>query len=268
MPIVVEVKFTENGRVFYFDASLFPDLKKNDRIVVDYNDVDEFAVVVSKPKEKNVCPHKLQKVLRVATEKDIELNEKWLKKSIDAIPLVEKSVQKYGLVMKLVDVKYNFGGGKLLITYTADDRVDFRELVRELASIFKTRIELRQIGLRDEAKLCGGCGPCGQELCCRRFLSDYPQVAIKMAKTQGLALNPSKINGVCGKLMCCLEYEYPEYKKAQEKMPPLSSIVECPDGEGEVVYHDLIKEEVVVKIIKEEIYELKSFKPELVKIKE
>lgn len=262
--LVVEVKFSEKGRVYYFDGSMVESLNKGDFVIVDHNEANEFAEIVAKPKNvENFCKQQeLKKVVRKATEKDKETHNNWIKKEKDAIPIIEKSVQKFELKMKLVEVKYNFDGSKLLVVYTADERVDFRELVRELASKFKTRIELRQIGFRDEAKMCGGCGACGQELCCRRFLSDYTQVTIKMAKTQNLALNPNKINGVCGKLMCCLEYEYPEYKQLQDKMPPIGSVVLSPDGEGEVVYHDFIKEEVMLKFKKkdkDDIEKLKSY---------
>ena len=261
MPIVVEVKFSENGRVYYFDASSFLDLKKGENVIVDADGCNEFAVVLKKPKEvpKSNLKGELKSVIRRATKQDLETHNNWLKKEKDAVPLIEKSVQKFNLDMKLVDVKYNFDGSKILIIYTADGRVDFRELVRELASIFKTRVELRQIGSRDEAKMCGGCGVCGQELCCRRFLDDYNQSTIKMAKAQGLALNPSKINGVCGKLMCCLEYEYPEYKKVQDKMPALNSKVTFEGGEGIVVFQDLLKEQVVLKVEKEDASEFKTF---------
>lgn len=185
--------------------------------------------------------------------------EKWLKKEEEAVPLIEKSIEKFKLTMKITSIKYTFDGSKMLISYTSDDRVDFRELVRDLASMFRTRIELRQIGTRDEAKIHGGCGACGQELCCHRFLKDYPQVTIKMAKTQSLALNPNKINGVCGKLMCCLNYEFATYRDIQAKMPAIGTRVSSVDGEGEVVYQDLLKEKVTLKLTKEDGFELQSY---------
>ena len=261
MPIIVEVKFNENGRAYYFNAEGFLDLVKGDGVLVDSNNSTDFGIVVAKPKEVDISAIRgeLKSIIRKATADDWATCKRWKQKEQDAFPLIEKSIQKFNLVMKLTDVKYSFDGSKILISYTSDDRVDFRELVRDLASIFRTRVELRQIGPRDEAKKCGGCGPCGQELCCRRFLNDYQSVTIKMAKSQGLALNPSKINGVCGKLMCCLEYEFPVYRDIQAKMPLLGTRVSTIDGEGEVVYQDLLKEQVVLRFKKDDGFETKSY---------
>lgn len=261
MPVIVEVKFSENGRAYFFNAESFPDLVKDDGVLVDSNNSTDFGIVTGKPREVSASSVRgdLKNIIRKATPEDWNVYKKWRDKEREAVPLIEKSIQKFNLVMKLTDVKYSFDGSKILISYTSDDRVDFRELVRDLASIFKTRVELRQIGARDEAKICGGCGPCGQELCCRRFLNDYQQVTIKMAKCQGLALNPNKINGVCGKLMCCLGYEFDTYRDLQAKMPSLGTRVSTADGEGEVVYQDLLKEQVTLKFRKDDGFENRSY---------
>lgn len=261
MAIKVQVRFTENGKAYDFDAEGFADLEKGDFVLVDSNDAAEFAVVTGKPVE--IQPEsmrgELKRVLRKATKEDIATHEKWRQQEQDARKSIEDKVRNHGLDMKLCEVKYSFDGSKILISYTSDDRVDFRELVRDLASLFRTRVELRQIGARDEAKVCGGYGPCGQEICCRRFLDDYTQVSIKMAKAQGLSLNPNKINGVCGKLMCCLEYEFGTYRDLQSKLPQLGTRISTADGEGEVTYQDILKQRVTLKFVGENGVEFRDY---------
>lgn len=261
MAIKVQVKFTDSGKAYDFDAEGFADLQKGDFVLVDSNDAADFGIVATKPTE--VQPEnlrgELKRVLRKATAEDIATREKWEKKEKDARKSVEERVKNHGLDMKLCEVKYSFDGSKILISYTSDDRVDFRELVRDLASLFRTRVELRQIGARDEAKACGGYGPCGQEVCCRRFLGDYRQVSIKMAKAQGLALNPNKINGVCGKLMCCLDYEFSTYRDLQSKLPQLGTRISTADGEGEVAYQDILKQRITLKFVDDKGVEFRDY---------
>ncbi len=249
MAIVCEVKFSPNGRTFFYDATGFEELRKGDEIIVEHSDSNEFATVLKKPyetKDEKIVSN-LEKIKRVASPQDVETKQKWQEKSKNAFPKVLDAIKKFELSMKLVEVRYSFDGSKIFINYIAENRVDFRELVKYLASIFKTRVELRQISQREEAKMFGGCGICGKELCCLKYLNDNTQVSIKMAKAQNLALNPSKINGVCGKLMCCLSFEAKDYQEVLDKMPPLGKVVKTEKGEGVVVYHDLLNEKVTVK---------------------
>ncbi len=249
MAIVCEVMFGSGGRKYLCEASEHKNLQVGDNIIVSYNDCNEFACVTKKPFE--IEDQKVQNagiIKRVANEKDYNSKKVWEEKSKEATKKVLDAIKKFELSMKLVDVRYSYDGSKIFINYIAENRVDFRELVKFLASIFKTRVELRQISQREEAKMFGGCGICGKELCCSKFLGDGSQVSIKMAKSQNLALNPSKINGVCGKLMCCLSFEAEEYQKALEKLPPLGAVIKTTKGEGVVVYQDLLNEKVTIKI--------------------
>ena len=256
MAIVAEVVLKENAKPIYVEALGFENIKVKDKVLLEVNQITEFGFVTKSPKEKEKIEY-VGKIIKLATEEDFKKYQQNLQKEKEAFPKIESCVEKLGLEMKLVDVKVSFDLSKMTITYTAEDRVDFRELVRMLAGIFKTRVELRQIGTRDEAKLFGGFGCCGQELCCRRFLKDYRQVSIKMAKTQSLALNPTKINGVCGKLMCCLQYEYSTYKELSEKMPAVNSVVKVDGKDATVMYQDLLKQKLTVKIPHEDGYEIK-----------
>ena len=251
MAIVCEVKFSENGRAFFYDATDFLDLKKGDKIIVEHSDANEFGVVFKAPYETNddKIIASLEKIKKVASKKDVETKKACLEKSKEAYKEVLNAIDKFNLQMKLVEVRYSFDYSKIFISYIAESRVDFRELVKYLASIFKTRVELRQISQREEAKMFGGCGICGKELCCTKFLGDNAQVSIKMAKAQNLALNPSKINGVCGKLMCCLMFEAKEYQDILDKMPTLGENVKTSNFEGVVVYQDLLNEKVTIKRI-------------------
>lgn len=250
MAIVCEVKFGPNGRTFFYNAKGFENLKKGDELIVEHNDSSEFGYVVKKPYELNdeKIVENLETIKRIASKKDVEIKNGWLEKNKQAHTKVFEAIKKFELSMKLVDVHYSFDGTKLFINYIAETRVDFRELVKYLASIFKTRVELRQISQREEAKMFGGCGICGKELCCSKFLGDNAQVSIKMAKSQNLALNPSKINGVCGKLMCCLMFEAKEYQEVLDKMPPLGKMIKTTKGDGVVVYQDLLNEKVTIKM--------------------
>jgi cell fate regulator YaaT (PSP1 superfamily) len=182
----------------------------------------------------------LKKVIRVATENDIKTLKENKEKEKDAFKLCEQKIEAHGLEMSLVDAEYTFDRSKLLFYFTADGRVDFRELVKDLASTFKTRIELRQIGVRDESKMVGGLGICGRPFCCNTFLTDFQPVSIKMAKEQGLSLNPTKISGTCGRLMCCLKYEQDTYEHLLRVTPKVGAIVDTPDGKGRVIEVNLI----------------------------
>jgi cell fate regulator YaaT (PSP1 superfamily) len=229
---VVGVRFKQAGKVYYFDPGDLA-IKPGDGVIVETVRGVEFGQVIAGPKEvsesKLVAP--LKKVMRVATEADkVQLQENEAKEEKSFAIGLEKIV-KHQLVMKLVDVEYTFDRNKIIFYFTADGRIDFRELVKDLASIFKTRIELRQIGVRDEAKMLGGLGPCGRTLCCSTFLGDFEPVSIKMAKEQNLSLNPAKISGICSRLMCCLKFESAAYREARAELPLIGSKVRC---EGQV----------------------------------
>ncbi len=237
------------------DARLLPfsstiDLKKDTRVVVDLEGIEELGVVENVVSDTDV----VGAVVRIATPRDITQYENLCAFENEDKDVVRENLDRLGIEMKLVAVLRSFDSKKILVMYTAEDRVDFRQLVKDLASVFRMRVEMRQISERDEAKFYGGCGACGQPLCCRRFLNIPRQTSIKMAKIQGLALTPSKVNGVCGKLMCCLQYEYSQYREALSRLPTIGSIVETKDGKGEVYYLDLVREKVAVRLDNEAHY--------------
>ncbi len=248
MKNIVGIKFKKPGKVYFFDPG-YIDIKLKDKVIVETSAGEELAeVVVSKrsiPEEKLVAP--LKQVIRIATPKDLKHDEENKKKEKEAFTICEEKIKKYQLDMHLTDVEYKFDNSKILFFFTADGRIDFRELVKELASIFKTRIELRQIGVRDEVKRIGGNGVCGRELCCCSFLGDFETVSIKMAKEQNISLNPSKISGNCGRLMCCLKYEQDVYEDKLKRLPKIGSTVKTVDGEGIVDSVETLKEIVRVK---------------------
>ena len=235
MTEVIGVKFREEGRVYYFDpkGEKYP---MGEKVIVETSRGLECGIVASSNHEVDdssiIKP--LKPVIRLATKADRIRAEENRKKEKNAFKICEEKILHHKLEMKLVDVEYSFDNSKILFYFTADGRVDFRELVKDLAAIFRTRIELRQIGVRDEAKLLGGLGICGQPFCCSRFLDDFQPVSIKMAKEQGLSLNPSKISGTCGRLMCCLKYEQEAYEYLNRITPRVGSLVRTPDGEGVV----------------------------------
>jgi cell fate regulator YaaT (PSP1 superfamily) len=208
----------------------------------------------------------LRSVVRIATKEDIAHNEENTQKEAEAFKVCLDKIAEHKLDMKLVDAQYTFDNSKLLFYFTSAGRVDFRELVKDLASVFRTRIELRQIGIRDEAKLMGGLGACGRPLCCASFLSNFVQVSIKMAKEQSLSLNSNKISGACGRLMCCLRYEYDTYQQEIAKTPPVDSVVETPEGKGTVTEISPLAGTVKVKFVSEQEQTVKVFKRELCKI--
>lgn len=249
MTEVVSVKFKSEGRAYYFDPTNLQ-IKLGELVVVETARGIECGMVSegikSIPDDQIVKP--LKKVLRIATDTDKQKLAENQKKAKEAFDVCEKKVLEHNLDMKLVDVEFAFDGSKLLFYFTSDGRVDFRDLVKDLAGSFHTRIELRQIGVRDEAKLLGGLGICGQPFCCARFLDDFEPVSIKMAKEQGLSLNPTKISGSCGRLMCCLKYEQDAYEYLNSITPPIGSLVKTSYGTGNVVDLNPLTGNLYVKI--------------------
>ena len=250
---VIGVKFKNSGRVYYFDPGDL-DIQAGQGVVVETARGVEYADVTmgvtEVEEDKVVSP--LKPVQRIATDEDLRMRQYYWDKEKEAFPICEQKIQEHGLEMKLVNVEYNLTGSKVVFYFTADDRVDFRELVKDLAYVFKTRIELRQIGVRDEAKMLGGLGPCGRPVCCKQFLDDFRPVTIKMAKEQNLALSPTKISGLCGRLMCCLQYEESCYEQMHKLMPRTGKEIETPDGVGIVVENNVITEKTKVKLTAED----------------
>lgn len=259
---VIGVRFRTAGKIYFFNPLKF-DIKKGDNVIVETARGIEFGTVVSAPREveddKVIQP--LKPVLRIANDKDKEQEAANKVKEKEAFKICLEKIRKHKLEMKLIDAEYTFDNNKVLFYFTADGRIDFRELVKDLASVFKTRIELRQIGVRDETKILGGIGICGRPLCCHTHLSEFVPVSIKMAKEQNLSLNPTKISGVCGRLMCCLKHEEETYEELNRKLPDVGDFVTADDGlKGEVqsvnVLRQLVK--VVVEVNDEkEIHEYK-----------
>ncbi len=249
---VVGVQFKEGGKIYHFSPNNL-DLKINDYVIVRTESGKEFAMIASKIKEVKEASLTvpLKEVIRVATKSDIKKQEQNKEKAFEAFEKAEKIVEQHKLDMKLIEAEYTFDASKIIFTFVADNRVDFRELVKDLAKKLKARIELRQVGPRDEAKVIGGLGPCGREVCCGSYMKDFTKVSMKMAKNQNLSLNPSKINGVCGKLMCCLSYENDYYKEVSKEMPKINKKVKTPDGEGKVMYNNLLKKIVTVKLFED-----------------
>jgi cell fate regulator YaaT (PSP1 superfamily) len=246
---VVGVRFKKAGKIYYFDPGDLS-IQKDEFVIVETVRGVEYGRVVTPRKqvgEKDVVLP-LKKVVRIADQKDRLIVEENKTAAKEAYDVCSDKVNEHQLDMKLVDVEYTFDRNKVIFYFTADGRVDFRELVKDLASIFRTRIELRQIGVRDEAKMLGGIGPCGRMLCCSTFLGDFDPVSIKMAKDQNLSLNPTKISGLCGRLMCCLKYENDEYESAKEQLPDLGEMIVTPDGTGKVVGLNILERVMQVDI--------------------
>ncbi len=249
MKDIVGVRFKKPGKVYFFDPG---DLKitNKDFVIVETSQGEEYGEVVisnrSVTDKKIVAP--LKKVIRIANKKDKKHYEENKQKEKEAFQICLKKIKEHKLQMTLTDVEFKFDNSKVLFYFTADGRIDFRDLVKDLATIFKTRIELRQIGVRDEVKRIGGNGICGRELCCCSFLGNFETVSIKMAKEQNMSLNPSKISGNCGRLMCCLKYEQDVYEEKLKKLPKIGAIVKTEDGEGVVDSVETLKERVRVKL--------------------
>lgn len=233
---VVGVRFKKAGKIYYFDPSDLPVEQEHAVIVETARGIEYGKVVIGRRTvdEADVV-QPLKRVIRIADQNDAKLVEDNRAAAKNAFSICQDKIKDHQLKMKLVDVEYTFDRNKIIFYFTAEGRVDFRELVKDLASIFRTRIELRQIGVRDEAKMLGGIGPCGRILCCSSFLGDFEPVSIKMAKDQNLSLNPTKISGLCGRLMCCLKYEHDNYESAKDELPRIGSEVVTPFGNGRLV---------------------------------
>lgn len=267
MQEIVGVKFKKLGKIYFFNPNGLK-LEKGQFVIVETArgiEYGEVAVANSAvTEEKIVAP--LKDVLRVATEEDTKTFKENDAKAQEAFKTCLEKIKKHELDMSLIDVEYTFDNTKLLFYFTADGRIDFRDLVKELAAIYKTRIELRQIGVRDEVKMLGGYGMCGRELCCCNHLTDLNPVSIKMAKEQGLSLNPAKISGVCGRLMCCLKHEQAAYEDKLSRLPTVGSLVKTPEGTGTVEEVEVLKEVVKVKLEKDDTFLRKSFKAEEIEV--
>lgn len=257
---IIGVRFKPAGKMYYFDPMDF-DIKNGDFVIVETSRGIEYGEVIQGVKEveeKNVVKP-LKGVLRLATAEDTAKFEENKRKENEARDICLEKIERHGLDMKLVEVEYTFDGSKILFYFTADGRVDFRELVKDLASVFRTRIELRQIGVRDESKTLGSIGVCGRNLCCSQFLGEFVPVSIKMAKEQGLSLNPAKISGACGRLMCCLKYEQDTYEELMQLSPKAGAVVTTPDGEGVVISVSLLRGKVKVRFEKDGDASLKEY---------
>lgn len=251
MTTVISVKFRGGSRLYYFSPGEL-EINAGDGVIVETARGTEYGDVMvgihDVPDDQVIQP--LKEVIRVATDRDREMRDSYRAKEKDAYATCTERIQAHGLDMKLVDVEYTFNGSKIVFYFTADGRVDFRELVKDLASVFKTRIELRQIGVRDEAKMLGGLGSCGRPVCCKQFLPDFQPVSIKMAKEQGLSLSPTKISGICGRLMCCLKYEQDGYEYMRKQMPKVGREAGTPEGlTGTVIENNVISERTKVKLM-------------------
>ena len=267
MKNIVGIRFRKLGKIYFFNPQYLI-LKKDDLVIVDTEDGEEIGTVSipNRALEESKIPKELKKVIRLANFKDKKHYEECKQKEKEAFEYCNKKVKELNLKMNLTDVEFKFNNSKILFYFTADGRVDFRELVKELAAEYKTRIELRQIGVRDEIKRLGGNGVCGRQLCCCSFLSDFETVSIKMAKDQNLSLNPSKISGCCGRLMCCLKYEDEVYQEKLKRLPHVGAIVNTPDGVGEIEQVEILAERVKVKIKNGEDYNHKKYQVSEIKV--
>ena len=269
MKRVIGVRFRTAGKIYYFDPGKL-EVRKNDHVIVETARGIEYGTVVGDPREeeddKVVQP--LKPVLRVATPKDDEQEASNRKREKEAFRICLEKIHKHGLQMKLIDAEYTFDNNKVLFYFTADGRIDFRELVKDLASVFKTRIELRQIGVRDETKILGGIGICGRALCCHSYLSEFAPVSIKMAKEQNLSLNPTKISGVCGRLMCCLKNEEETYEELNRRLPNVGDFVTTEDGlKGEVHSVNVLRQLVKVIVDVDDEKEIQEYRVEQLRFK-
>ena len=264
MTKVIGVRFRTAGKIYFFSPGKL-EIKTGDKVIVETARGVEFGSVVTGPKEveDDKITQPLKSVIRLATEDDKKKEEKNKEKEKEAFKICLEKIRKHGLEMKLIDAEYTFDNNKVLFYFTADGRIDFRELVKDLASVFKTRIELRQIGVRDETKILGGIGICGRELCCHSHLSEFIPVSIKMAKEQNLSLNPTKISGVCGRLMCCLKHEEETYEELNLRLPNVGDRVTTDDGfKGEVHSVNVLRQLVKVLIDVDNEKELREYKVE------
>ena len=259
---IIGVRFREAGKIYYFSPGKRK-ISRGDQVIVETaRGVEMGRVVLGEkevPEEEIVSP--LKEVTRIATEEDLKRVKRNREKEKEAFVICEQKIKKHQLQMKLVGAEYTFDNNKVLFYFTADGRIDFRELVKDLASVFRTRIELRQIGVRDETKMMGGIGICGRELCCKTFLSDFAPVSIKMAKEQNLSLNPGKISGLCGRLMCCLKNEYETYEYLNSRLPGVGDFVTTPDGvKGQVQSVNVLRQTVKVLTEQGDVKEVQEYK--------
>lgn len=266
---IIGVRFRQAGKVYFFNPLKY-EFKVGDHVIVETARGVEYGRVVIPTKQMpdDQVPQPLKPVIRMATKEDDEKEQQNKVKEKEAFQICLEKIRKHGLNMKLIDSEYTFDNNKLLFYFTADGRIDFRELVKDLASVFKTRIELRQIGVRDETKLMGGIGICGRALCCHSYLSDFVPVSIKMAKEQNLSLNPTKISGVCGRLMCCLKNEQDTYEELNSRLPNVGDYVTTPEGlKGEVASVSVLRQLVKVIVAEEDEKEIREYKVEDLKFK-
>lgn len=275
MANIVGVRFREVGKIYYFDSDSLP-LKLGDKVIAETIRGVECGEIAVEPKpiDEKDLESEPKKIIRKATKDDLAKLEELHKKEKEALLICEKKAKHHNLDMKIIDVVYTFDKSKLLFYFTADGRVDFRNLVKDLAANFRTRIELRQVGIRDEARIIGGIGICGRQFCCSTFLSDFQPVSIKMAKEQGLSLSPTKISGSCGRLLCCLKYEQEAYTDILKRTPKVGALVNTPLGKGVVIDQNLLTETLVVKLDKSpdaapakfKVKEVKTIKDAKIKI--
>lgn len=267
MKTIVGVRFRKLGKIYFFNPQ-FLILRKGERVIVETVDGEDIAEVMIPNRQiaEEKISEPLKKVLRIANQRDMKHYEECKRREKEAFSFCNNKIKELDLKMKLTDVEYKFNSSKLLFFFTADGRIDFRDLVRELASKYRIRIELRQIGVRDEVKRIGGNGVCGRELCCCSFLRDFETVSIKMAKEQNLSLNLSKISGNCGRLMCCLKYENEVYEEKLSRLPHVGAIVETEDGKGEIENVETLAERVRVKIYDSDNYKYKKYNVKDIKV--
>ena len=266
---VIGVRFRNAGKIYYFDPMNL-EIKAGDHVIVETSRGVEYGYVVlgCRDVEESKVVQPLKTVIRMATRPDDEVERHNHEKEKDAFRICKEKIKKHGLAMKLIDAEYTFDNNKVLFYFTADGRIDFRELVKDLASVFKTRIELRQVGVRDETKIVGGIGVCGRPLCCQSYLSEFIPVSIKMAKEQNLSLNPTKISGVCGRLMCCLKYEEETYEDLNSRLPNIGDFVTTDDGlKGEVHSVSVLRQLVKVVVTIKDEKEIREYKVDQLKFK-
>ena len=270
MTKVIGVRFRTAGKIYFFSPGKL-EVETGDKVIVETARGVEFGSVVTGPKEveDDKITQPLKSVIRMATKEDEDVKEANKKKEKDAFKVCLEKIRKHNLEMKLIDVEYTFDNNKILFYFTADGRIDFRELVKDLAAVFKTRIELRQVGVRDETKIVGGIGICGRPLCCHSYLSEFIPVSIKMAKEQNLSLNPTKISGVCGRLMCCLKNEEETYEYLNSKLPNVGDYVTTDDGlKGEVHSVNVLRQTVkVIVVVDKDEKEIRDYKVDQLKFK-
>ena len=267
MKNIIGIRFKKLGKIYFFNPKGLK-VKKGDKVIVETTQGEELAEVLIPNRyvedEKIIAP--LKKVVRIANNRDIKRYDECRKIEKEAFDICKQKIKEHKLNMTLTEVECKFDNSKVIFYFTADGRIDFRDLVKDLAAIYRTRIEMRQIGVRDEVRRIGGNGVCGRELCCCTFLSDFEAVSIKMAKEQNISLNPSKISGNCGRLMCCLKYENEVYEDKLKRLPNVGAIVKTEDGEGEVDGVETLKERVKVKFRNEDVYTYKRYDAKDIKV--